>query len=190
MPGLATRRWAAGPSISFPAPSGPPLPAPSLAHTTPGAAAASGANGAAPTGGGARAATAHFGVAPESDAGAVNRAPGGGSGSGSGGAGAGAGGRPSGSASSQDPLLQRPCPIWRVPEGADGASAAPDPDSLPDPSPNRLGRPPWVLPGGGVPLMFGGAGAPAGGAVTFQLPQSLADALGEPSLAHPAPLRD
>lgn len=77
-------------------------------------------------------------------------------------------------ATASDPLLQRDCPVWRVPEGADNDPPPPDPDSLPDPM--RMGRPPWALPGGAQ--LPGGGGTPMGG-ITFQLPRSLADALGE-----------
>jgi hypothetical protein len=75
----------------------------------------------------------------------------------------------------RDPLLQRDCPIWRVPDDDDGgAAAAPDPDSLPAPSPARMGRPPWALPGG---VQMGG-GVPMGDGMTIQLPRQITDALG------------
>lgn len=75
-----------------------------------------------------------------------------------------------------DPIAQRPCPIWHVPEGDDATAAVgPDPETLPPPQTDRIGRPPWFLPGG-VQLPMGGGGG--GGGVTFQLPPQLADALG------------
>jgi hypothetical protein len=83
-----------------------------------------------------------------------------------------------------DPLLSRDCPIWRVLEGTSGSrsgsgssGAPPDPDSLPPPSANQMGRPPWALPGGTPVPGVSGGGMPIGG-FTFQLPRAVAGALG------------